>query len=419
MRPRQRTLALRDANARRLIVGFSVSQLADGMFLVSIPLAAVSLGGSPLLVGVASAAVTAWWILAIPLSTIVDRVGPGPLLKLVRPGRVLAAFVIAGHAAIPSGFGAVVLVSGAALWGALEVLSDTASHALPPLVLHAELLDDVYSLQSLSTRIFQLVIGAATGATLLQMATWLPFIAVAALLVVAYAVLFPLFNDSRARTVRARTPERWWREVTMGVAHIRRTPLMRAALVTMVGVVVASETIAVTLPSLFEAASNRETWARELGMARSASGIAAIAATLAAAGLARRFGRIPVMCFAVVLMVIAPLLLVNAPLLLVVVAAALALEAIGEALWVPLMQSEMVRSSPHDLLARTRGAVLFVTWGLIPLTALGVGLLASTVGSVVVLVAASFAVLTSAAAGIWRFGWHSDASNSGGGPPRT
>ena len=83
---------------RRITAASGLSNLATGIFLAVLPLTVATHGGGPLLIGVTSAALFAWWIASIPLSLLVDRFGPGPMLRPVAPLRIGSVLVIASHA---------------------------------------------------------------------------------------------------------------------------------------------------------------------------------------------------------------------------------------------------------------------------------------------------------------------------------
>ncbi|QYC41613.1 enterobactin exporter EntS [Nonomuraea coxensis DSM 45129] len=108
------------------------SNLADGLLLVGVPLLAVSLTRSPLLISLVSAAATApWLLLALPAGALADRHDRRTIMILAAWTR---AAVLAG-AALAAWLGLLdlpLLVAAVLLAGAGEVFADTAAQSVLP-----------------------------------------------------------------------------------------------------------------------------------------------------------------------------------------------------------------------------------------------------------------------------------------------
>ncbi|MGI9092600.1 MAG: MFS transporter [Mycobacteriales bacterium] len=402
--------AVRNPDVRRLIGATSCSALASGIFLGALPLAVAERGGGPLQVGMVSAALTIWWIVSMPLSALVDRWGVGLTLRVAAPLRIVALLVIAAHAVVRGEASIAVMGAGALAYGLVDVVTDTAASALPALVVDEDRYDEAYSLFYTVNRVADLVLGPSAGALLLVTERWLPFVLAGLLLAVSYAAYARFFTDPRAARVSS-TGEAggWFTRITAGVRHVWDDPFLRAVVLTLTGIVIAEEIVAVVVTPYFRDGSGRSDWAQMLGFIRSGTGIAAVVAALCSGALARRFTRTRTLSVVALGGALCPAVLAIAPHWLPVLGA-LTIAAVAESLWVPLVQSEVARRTPPHLMARTRAAMMFITWGTLPFTSLVGGGIAQAVGVRPVLMAAAIAALASCALGIWRYaGWRSNA----------
>lgn len=130
------------------------------------------------------------------------------------------------------------------------------------------------------------------------------------------------------------------------------------------------------------------------------AGVVSIGATLTGAALARRFGRLRIMSLAAGGAVAAPLILSVQP-SAGFIFGGLLVNAMSEALWVPLNETEIARRTPNHLLARTRATFMFVTWGALPFASLIGGGLATWLGTRPALLVAAATACLGALAGIW------------------
>jgi hypothetical protein len=410
---------LRNPVVHRLLLATGFSNLATGIFFGVLPLTVATHGGGPFLIGVVAASLSAWWLLAIPLSVLVDRLGPGPLLRLVAPLRVGSVLVIGSHAFLDGGWVYVPIVVGALLFGLSDVLTDSASSTLPALVLDESQYDDAYSLFSATARVAGLVVGPGAGAAMLAVDTGLPFAVVAASLAVSFACYARFFSHPGAAAApRPRHPG-GWSELVAGVRHVVSDRFLTSVVITLVGVVIAAEVVAtVTAPYVRDGLAS-DAWAQVLGALRSTAGGFAIIAALSAGTLARRFGRLRVLRVVAAAAALSPALMATGAQVPPVLAG-LVVAAVGEAIWVPLVQGEMMRRTPAHLLARTRAAVLFVMWGSLPVTSLVGGTVSEAVGVRPSLLVAAAVALVTCSLGIWRPGLGTDGQPGGGAvEPRT
>jgi hypothetical protein len=391
-----------DAVLLRLLSSSLTASLAGGVFLGALPIAVAARGGGPLQVGLTAAALTAWWVVSIPLALIVDRLGVGPALRMLAPLRIVALIILAGHALVDGTASITVLVAGALLYGFVDVLGDTATSTLPALVVDEERYDDAYSALSAVVRVTDLIVGPTAGALLIAVAPWLPFTVAACALLVSYVTLTPFFGDPRTRAFGrdASTQRRpWWRETVRGLTHVFGDRFIRGIAIALVGIVAAEELVTVTVAPWFRDGSGIENWPQALGLLRGTAGVAAVCAALLAAPVARTLGRYRTLCL------VGPAGACSAGILAAgarwqIVLCALLVSAVAEAMWVPLVQGEVARRTPRELMGRTRAAMMFLTWGTLPVTAAVGGGLASQSGIRPVLLAGCAAALACCAGGL-------------------
>lgn len=395
---------LRIRSARRLMTSSACSSLAAGIFLGSLPLAVAAKGGGPVQVGLASAALMAWWIAAVPLSVVVDRLGVGRSLRSLAPLRIVALLVIGAHAFFSGSASVAVIIGGALLYGLIDVLADTATSSLPALVVDEEQYDRAFSMFYSITRISDLVIGSTVGAVIFSFYQALPFIVAAAALLAAYVSISPFFSDPRTAAVPSEDADEranWRTRVFAGLSHISRDGFLRPIAITMVGVVIAEELVAVVVTPYFRDHSGIHEWARTLGYLRGGAGVAAVISAVIAGDIASRFGRQRVLkAIAVFGSLSAGVLAISARWGVVLVA--LAVSGIAEAMWVPLVQAEVARRTPASIMGRTRAAMMFLTWGALPVTSVLGGSLASILGVRLVLAIGCGVALVSCLLGVAR-----------------
>lgn len=394
-------VVLTDPLLRRMLIFTACSSLASGVFLGALPLAVASRGGGPFLIGLVASTLTIWWIAAVPLGTLIDRKSPGRVMTWAVPLRMAAVLIISSHALfVGESKAIVVIVAGSVLYGLVDTVADSASATLPALLLAESHYDSAYSSLYSIGRIANLVIGPVVGATLLVTAAPLPFLLAAAALYVGYIFSLPLYRDPRARVPAPEASGGWQSELVAGLRHLWCDRFLRAVVTTLVGVVIAEELVAVTVQPYFRDGSGLTNWAQILGALQSSAGVCAILAALNIAGLTTRFHRTRILAVVAAGAALCPAVLAISP-KIIPVALALSISAIAESIWVPIVASEVARRTPRQLMARTRSAMMFITWGTLPLTSLVGGTLAERLGIRPVLLSASTVALLSCIFGVW------------------
>ena len=166
------SLVLHNGEVRRITLITFFSSAAEGVFLGALPLAVADRGGGPFAVGLVAASLTIWYLVSIPLGTLVDRLGVGKSLRLAAPLRIPALVIIAGGVMTASHIGVTVMIVGAALYGLFDIVTSTATAALPALVIDESMYDDVFPIVGAVQEAVTLVVGPSAGALLLVSFCW-------------------------------------------------------------------------------------------------------------------------------------------------------------------------------------------------------------------------------------------------------
>lgn len=214
--------------------GVGLANLADGIVQTGVPLLAITLTRSPLLIGVLTAAVwLPWLVCGIPAGVLVDRWDRRRTMQLA----LLLRAALLGAAAVLAGTGRLtiwVLVVLALAYGVTEVFTDLAAQAQVPALVGR----DAERLRSATSRL--LAVQAFTngfagpplaGALLVAGAAWLLG---APALVVALAVMM-LSLGLRGRYAAPRPevgrPQAIRQELVEGMTTLWRHPVLRPLLI--------------------------------------------------------------------------------------------------------------------------------------------------------------------------------------------
>lgn len=395
--------SLKSPVVRRLALASCAGASARGVFLGALPLAVAKNGGGPFTIGLASASLTVWWLFAVPLSEVLDRMGIGPALRVVAGLRVLALLPLMAGGLLHGTTAIVWLISGGLVYGFFDSMASTADRSLPALLVASSQQDDAFSLLSAVNGVAIFVIGPSVGAVLLATARWLPFALAGVSFVFSYFMYFPFFSDPRAEK---KIPEKaegmqWYVSALAGIRHFGADRALKSIVATLLGVVIAEELVVVTLPPYFEHGSGIADWVIVLGSLRTAAGAVAIASAMLASTLARRLGRWRVLCLVALGGSLGPAIMAVSPRWPLVLTA-LIIASVAESIWVPLVQSETAMRTPPELMARTRAGMMFLTWGTLPIVSVVGGTAAQALGIRPILISGSCIAVLCSFLGVWR-----------------
>lgn len=396
----------------RLAAATGVSNLSDGLVSVVMPLVALQLTGSPVVVAVVAAATRLPWLLfALVAGAIIDRVDRRTLMVRAQVFRgvglaVLAAVLLHGTTPVAA------LVVVALLLGMAEVLYDSSSQTILPSVVPKA------SLPVANSRLFGVEATANTfvGPPLagLLVAVAAPVaIAVGSLAYLLAAVLVRTLPGSfRARGASARAwhraevgastrrgPARWvwsaWpsgrtaKDIREGLVHLFADRVLRRLTVLVAVSSFTMAAVSVILPVHVVGPGPMGLSEAGYGLLVASSGIGAVLASLTSERVLRLMP--PGVTLRAAIVVVATmqcLLLSTAP---VLVGAALATMSFFIVLWNVVTISYRQASVPDHLLGRVNSAYRMCAWGSGPLGALAGGLLTSATSTSTAFVAAGVA----------------------------
>jgi MFS family permease len=350
-----------------LVASSGMSNLADGVFKLALPLLAIRYTRSPALVAGVQLVQTAPWLLgALPIGALVDRIDRRQAMVLANIARAACVAVPAALVAADQG-GLWMLYLAAVGTGVAEVFYDTAAQSMLPALVPRARLDRA------NGRLFAVELGAQeflgppVAGLLVAAALAAPLAASAALWIVALAALTTLHGVFRppregpATSIRA--------DVREGLAFVLRRPVLRT-MAAMVGVNNLASSAVFAVLVLFAVGPGSA-----LELSEPAFGV--LFATLAAGGLVggviaervqRAIGRgrtILISVIGMVAYIATPALTTNVAVIAVVLFGA----GVMNMLWNVTTVSFRQRVTPDHLLGRMNSAYRLVAWGTRPVGA--------------------------------------------------
>lgn len=378
----------------RLFVSSSVSNLADGVGRVALPLLAATLTRDPVLVSALTALAFLPWLLFALLS--------GALVDRVDRRRAMAAANLA-RAAVICGLGAAVALDVASVWllyavafvvGAAETVYDSAARAALPQVVPREQLETGNSMVATGEVVGQSFLGAPVGSVLFAVAAAAPLFVNAAGF--ALAAILVLAIGQSLRPVRGeRTSVRT--DIAEGLRWIRQHRLVRdLTLLTAATGFGLYMTIAVQVLYVIRTLGLSEA---AYGLMMAVAGGGAVLGGLSAPQISARLGRSTGLVGAAVLSAVATLALgvTTEPLM---AGALFGLAALAGTVWDVLGLSLRQALIPTEMFGRAQGSYRTLVWGAFPLGAVTGGVLAETTSVPTVYATAGAANLL-VAVGIW------------------
>ncbi|CCH85692.1 Major facilitator superfamily Permease [Modestobacter italicus] len=381
----------------RLYAASAVSNLADGINLVALPLLAATLTRDPVLVaGLTSLAFLPWLLFALPAGAVVDRVDR---TRAMAAANVVRALVLGALAvtALTGTTSLVVLYAVAFTVGVAETFYDSAARAVLPQVVRKEQLDRGNGLLTTAEEASQGFIGAPLGSVLFALAVAAPLLTtaggflLAAVLVVGVAGAHrPVRRDGPRTTIR--------RDVAEGVGWLWRHRFLRG--LTLVSASTSSTHSMTTGVLVLYALDTLRIGEAGYGLLLTAAGVGAVVGGLTAAPLARAVGRTATLVAGSVLAAgtLGALAFTDDGR---VAGALFAAGTAGVLFWNVLTMSLRQALIPEELFGRVQGGYRTLVWGGIPLGALVGGLLADATSVPAVFAVAGAAQLVLAGV-LWR-----------------
>jgi MFS family permease len=364
-------------NFHKALVASGFANLADGVFQVALPLLAVQLTRSPLLVAGVAVAARLPWLLAPVAGALADRLDRRQTMVRVNLVRTvllggLALAVAADLATL------VMLYAVALLLGFAETLFDTSDQSLLPAIVRRQDLTRANSLLFAVELVANTFVGPPLGGLLaaagLAVALGLPAVAY-----LAGAGCVALIAGSFRPAVTAQ-PARLRDDVAEGARFVWRHPVLRP-LAIMLGVQnMANAAVFSSVFVLFAVAPGPMGLSKSgFGILFAGLGVGAVLGTWLAVPAERRLGRVPTLALSVGLsgVGLAAPAVTTSP---VLVGASLVVSGLGMMLWNVVTVSLRQRITPDRLLGRMNASYRLVGWGTMPIGALLGGALAGWLG---------------------------------------
>jgi MFS family permease len=365
------------------------ANLADGVFQVALPLLAVQLTRSPLLIaGVTLAARIPWLLMSLVAGALADRLDRRQTMVRVNLARTvllggLALAVAAGVATLP------LVYAVALLLGVAETLFDTSAQSLLPAVVGRDDLSRANSRLYAVELLANVFVGPPLGGLLAAFALAAALAGSAAAYLAGAACLALIAGGFRP--VREGPPTRLRDDVAEGVGFVWRHAVLRP-LAFMLGVENMAFTAYHSVFVLFAVAPGPMRLSTTgFGALFASMGVGALLGTWLAVPVERRLGRARTLALSVVLAtggLLVPAVTTDA----FAVGASLAVGGLQMVLWNVVTVSLRQRITPDHLLGRVNACYRLVGWGTMPLGALLGGLVAETLGLRAVFVLAAGAV---------------------------
>jgi MFS family permease len=361
----------------KLWTSSGLSNLADGVFKIALPLLAIQFTQSPTLVaGLTVTATLPWLLFALTAGALADRLDRRKLMLWANLGRALLPAVLVGL--ILMDFGSIwALYVVALMVGVAETLYDTSAQSIMPQVVHKEQLSRangrLYALELTSNQF----VGPPLGGLLVALGVVAGFGVPAALWLAAVGVLLLVPGTFRAEREQKSTLRS---DIGEGLRFLWNQKILRT-LAVMTGVFNFASSAAFAVLVLFAVGPASEMNLSEVGfgLLLTASALGSLVGSFISERVEARLGRsksLTLTVFGCALFIGAPALTSNP----YVLGPILFVGGILIVLWNVITVSLRQRITPNRLLGRLNSAYRLLAWGTMPLGAAAGGLLAQWLG---------------------------------------
>lgn len=376
----------------RLWTSSGLSNLADGVLKVALPLVALRFTDSPALIaGVAVALSLPWLFFALPAGALADRVDRR--LAMLVAGVVRGGAVLALLLALSLDLGSIWLLYAVAfLIGVTETVYDTSAQSILPQLVHRDRLSRANGRLHAVEMTTNEFVGPPLGSALVAVSVALAFVTPAALWIAAVGAL--LLVRGRFRVERSGPPTSMRADIAEGLRYLWGNRLLRS-FAAMAGVSNFAFSAAMGVLVVYAVGPTSD-----LGLSEAAFGwlFATIAAgsllgSFAAEWCERAIGRSRSL-WLTVLMFAACLVIAGVTTEVWLVGIGFAIGGFGIMVWNVITVSLRQRMAPEALLGRVNSVYRLMAWGTRPLGAAAGGLIAQFVGVQPMFVAMGLLTLT-------------------------
>jgi MFS family permease len=373
------------------MVASGFANLADGVLWVALPLLAVQLTRSPLLIAGLTIVARIPWLLAPVAGALADRLDRRRSMVQVN----LVRTVLLGALALAVAFDVATLAmlyAVALLLGLAETLFDTSAQSLLPAVVARDDLTRANSRLYAVELVANAFVGPPLGGLLAAAGMALALGSTAAAYLVGAGCLALLVGSFRPAGAAPAGSTRFRDDVVEGLRFVWRHPVL-GPLAVMLGVSNMAFQAAFSVFVLYAVAPGPMGLSETgFGLLLTALGVGSLLGTWLAVPAERRLGRVRTLVVSVPLFA-ASLAVPAVTAHPVPVAASFVASGVGIVLWNVVTVSLRQRITPDRLLGRMNASYRLVGWGTMPLGALAGGVLAEALGLRLTFVVAAVATL--------------------------
>lgn len=378
-------------NYRKVWASAVASNLADGIFWVSLPLIAITLTTEPALVaGVAIAAELPWLFFVLFAGAIADRVDRRAAMRNVQLARVAVVALLLLLAAAGS-LELWMLYAAALGLGIAETFFDTAGMSIMPNLVPRQLLDRANSRLYAAELTANELVGPPLGGLLVALSV--PVALAGSMVGYALAAVGLTLVAGSFKPPPRPGSSSMLSDIREGMVFLWRTPVLRTMAIIVAGFHFADAAVFAVIVLFVVAPGPMGLDEVGYGLLMASFAVGGLAGSLLVEPVERRLGRARV----ILLVVLASALVMAIPLVTaepVPVALGLAVLGVVTMMWNVITVSLRQRITPDHLLGRLNAAYRFFGWGAGPLGALVGGLVAQLFGLPAVF---AFAVVVSLA----------------------
>jgi MFS family permease len=369
------------ANFWRLLGASAVSNLADGVFFIVLPLLAVRLTDSPLLIaGLAIAARLPWLLFVLVAGALADRLDRRATMRNVQLFRMVVLAGLTGLALVDA-LSLPVLYATALALGIAETLFDTAAQSILPSIIDRDRLSSANGRLYGVELVMNQFIGPPLGGLIIGLSVPLALGGSAVGYACAAIGLTLMVGSFKAQ--RSGPPTRLTTDIAEGMHYLWRHRVLRTMAI-MVGVM---NLAAVATQAVFVLYAVRpgpmNLSEPEFGILITTFAAGSLVGSFAAAPLERRFGRVPLLFFSVFATAVSfavPAFTASA----FIIGPAFVISGLFVVVWNVITVSLRQRIVPNHLLGRVNSAYRLFAWGTQPIGALLGGVVGELFGLQVV-----------------------------------
>ncbi|WP_327025101.1 MFS transporter [Micromonospora sp. NBC_01739] len=367
-------------NFRALWAGAAVTNLADGVVKLTLPLVTVSMTDSPALVaGISVANTLPWLLFSLPAGVLADRVDRRRLIMMMAAARALVLAVLGGGV-LADVLPLAGLYAGALLLGTAEVFADTTRMSVAPMVVPRNRMESAFAKLTATETVANEFIGPPLGGLLAAAGLAVAFGAgglgyAGALL--ALAIMTGHYRSNRYSRSATSAPS-LRADMWSGLQFVWRERVLRTLLL-LAGAASACWAAWMAVIVVYAVAPGPMDLSHaEYGMLIGALGVGGVVGASAAPALTRQLGRQIVLamsmaCFTVLLA--APAISSSARL----IAVTTFLGGAGAGAWNVTYSSLRALVVPDQMMGRYSGVSRLISWGSMPLGALVAGFTAELI----------------------------------------